>query len=884
MGDRIFGEIPGFPAGSVFESRSALHDAGVHRPTQAGISGSASEGADSIVLSGGYIDDEDHGDLVIYTGHGGRDLNTGKQIANQRMERGNKALSYSWLHKLPIRLIRGHTHDSPYSPSEGYRYDGLFYVSEYWSETGVDGYRIWRFKLRKDFHLEEEIREDSFSDNDEIDEWLSSHPEFQETPDTDGDETAVSSSIRVGNFLEPTEWAVLEAVANIRVVNALRSAASRGLIVVETLSDLRAFTKDRLLGLPNFGVNSWEVLQEALQALEQAGHVTSASPYNGESEVLEATPALPGARALEVVSDYAALVTPGATFGEFLEKHVMNGEIDFDSYISNLPEDAGRDLSAFLSQQLDETTFYLSPQGKEQQSTPLLRLYEEALAITELLQRPEMFYWRAMREETLEVVGERFDLTRERVRQIVKRDMEEFREVLGDSDNQNYLFLKWILHLVGLEVGPFMWIPDEEEHQRSMYRHLGEAIIMVLRNYVSKDEFAVSKFDTPALQLGQMNPGVPSEVAHVFQTERGFNPFITVISSPEYFVDFLELCLNPEYEDGWLIFDRGLIAKHRFAFNQIVEGATTAELGEVIEAFNHFPGCSSMEAAERAEWFFDAENWKKLDEQVYAKWGGSVVEKAFVILKHAGEPLLPKEIIDRIGEDYSAHSVQDRLKNDDRFIRTDKFQRVALKHWGLEEYSGIYQEICERIERGDGVASVKEILEEFTTQFGVSETSVRSYLAETSFSVVGDRVTFAVGNEYVPRPPTSIKDAVETSTGWGQKHVVEDEHFKGYSFNVSRDIAYANGVRPEDSLRLPVIADPEWQGEASIIWRQRSVGSFIDVGRLRELLERDFKIGDEIVLVPTKDHVAVYRHNASTASIFDKTESKNEDEWSFKAI
>ena len=101
---------------------------------------------------------------------------------------------------------------------------------------------------------------------------------------------------------------------------------------------------------------------------------------------------------------------------------------------------------------------------------------------------------------------------------------------------------------------------------------------------------------------------------------------------------------------------------------------------------------------------------------------------------------------------------------------------------------------------------------------------------------------------------------------------------------MDRDIAYANGVRPEDSLRLPIIADPEWQGEASVIWRERNIGKWIDVGRLRELLERDFKIGDEIVLVPTKEHVAVYRHNSSTASLFDKKESKDEDEWSFKAI
>jgi putative restriction endonuclease len=92
---RVFGEITGYPEGSTFASREELNKAGVHRPTRGGISGSAEEGADSIVLSGGYEDDRDFGTEIIYTGHGGRDQNTGKQIADQEFDRGNKALASS---------------------------------------------------------------------------------------------------------------------------------------------------------------------------------------------------------------------------------------------------------------------------------------------------------------------------------------------------------------------------------------------------------------------------------------------------------------------------------------------------------------------------------------------------------------------------------------------------------------------------------------------------------------------------------------------------------------------------------------------------------------------------------------------------------------------
>jgi putative restriction endonuclease len=159
--ERIFGHIPGYPAGSRFESRAELSKAGVHRPTVAGISGSEREGADSIVLSGGYEDDQDLGDEIVYTGHGGRDPESGRQIADQNFSRGNRALAHSSLNGLPVRVVRGAGHNSPYSPSAGYRYDGLYLVDDYWHEPGRSGFRVWRYRLIKLPHQPSEDRADA---------------------------------------------------------------------------------------------------------------------------------------------------------------------------------------------------------------------------------------------------------------------------------------------------------------------------------------------------------------------------------------------------------------------------------------------------------------------------------------------------------------------------------------------------------------------------------------------------------------------------------------------------------------------------------------------------------------------------------------------------
>lgn len=149
MAQRVFGHIPGYPEGSRFRSRAELSGAGVHRPTMAGIAGSESEGADSIVLSGGYEDDEDLGEEIVYTGHGGRDWGSGRQVAHQQLTKGNLALARSSIDGLPVRVIRGASLDSPFAPRSGYRYDGLYLVDDYWQDIGKSGFRVWRYRLLK---------------------------------------------------------------------------------------------------------------------------------------------------------------------------------------------------------------------------------------------------------------------------------------------------------------------------------------------------------------------------------------------------------------------------------------------------------------------------------------------------------------------------------------------------------------------------------------------------------------------------------------------------------------------------------------------------------------------------------------------------------------
>jgi len=167
-----FGPIPGVAVGQTWLMRIQVSEDGVHRPPVGGIAGTAKEGCQSIVLAGGYEDDEDNGDSFTYTGSGGRDLSgnkrTAEQSSDQKLDRSNGAIARNckasfndktggdagdkWREGKPIRVVRnwkGKKH-SEYAPEEGNRYDGIYKVVRYWPSKGKSGFVVWRYELRRD--------------------------------------------------------------------------------------------------------------------------------------------------------------------------------------------------------------------------------------------------------------------------------------------------------------------------------------------------------------------------------------------------------------------------------------------------------------------------------------------------------------------------------------------------------------------------------------------------------------------------------------------------------------------------------------------------------------------------------------------------------------
>lgn len=141
------------PVGTTYPNRKACSAAGVHAPNFAGIHGSIQHGAYSIVLSGGYEDDQDDGDFIVYTGTGGQSNPFGEpsgQVVDQSFKhKDNAALAMNVQSKQPVRVIRGPNVDSKYAPQSGYRYDGLYKVEKAYLDKGISERQICRYELRR---------------------------------------------------------------------------------------------------------------------------------------------------------------------------------------------------------------------------------------------------------------------------------------------------------------------------------------------------------------------------------------------------------------------------------------------------------------------------------------------------------------------------------------------------------------------------------------------------------------------------------------------------------------------------------------------------------------------------------------------------------------
>ncbi|KAI5396462.1 hypothetical protein KIW84_062615 [Lathyrus oleraceus] len=136
----------GVLVGDTWEGLMECIQWGAHFPHDSRIASQSVYGAQSVALSGGYIDEIDHGNWFLYSGSCGNDLSDNKrtnknQCFDKKSERKNEALRLSCEKGYPVRVVRSHTKKrSSYAPKAGVRYDGVYRIEKWWRKIGK---QVW---------------------------------------------------------------------------------------------------------------------------------------------------------------------------------------------------------------------------------------------------------------------------------------------------------------------------------------------------------------------------------------------------------------------------------------------------------------------------------------------------------------------------------------------------------------------------------------------------------------------------------------------------------------------------------------------------------------------------------------------------------------------
>lgn len=257
-------------------------------------------------------------------------------------------------------------------------------------------------------------------------------------------------------------------------------------------------------------------------------------------------------------------------------------------------------------------------------------------------------------------------------------------------------------------------------------------------------------------------------------------------------------------------------------------------------------------SSELTEWIVSVGGFRIHEDRV-VRWGGSMADKAEVVLRLDGSPLDRDELASRLGSGTNWRSMTNQLYGDPRFKRTG-VRTIGLAEWEHDEYTGVADEIAQEIERQGGEAPLDHLVAHVSTTYGASEASVRAYASGPRFErsdTGGVRLRTTSRPRTGARPLEMTRGAFLVDGRWGLRVRVNDQHLRGSGTVISEGIAGIFGLEPLGATEL----ESEFGG-VRLAWPTLSP----HIGTIRPALEGlGADEGDIVFLVPEGDRIT-FRH------------------------
>ena len=181
----------------------------------------------------------------------------------------------------------------------------------------------------------------------------------------------------------------------------------------------------------------------------------------------------------------------------------------------------------------------------------------------------------------------------------------------------------------------------------------------------------------------------------------------------------------------------------------------------------------------------------------------SIPDWAVVVLAHEGKPLSATEIAERMPISRSEASIRNALATDVRIVRVDR-RSFGLALWGLETYSGIRELIGRYLDSNGGSADLEDLVSDLTDKFDVAENSVRAYASSFPYELREGRVS-RQDPDAPPKEGNlgAARRCYATPQGVAFRFEVTSEHWRGSGSVIPTDLARCIGLKEGDSITLP---------------------------------------------------------------------------------
>lgn len=175
----------------------------------------------------------------------------------------------------------------------------------------------------------------------------------------------------------------------------------------------------------------------------------------------------------------------------------------------------------------------------------------------------------------------------------------------------------------------------------------------------------------------------------------------------------------------------------------------------------------------------------------------SLGDRAVEALRALGEPATVDQLMDELGGGVSRPALKSELSRQPSVKRTSK-RRYGLRDWPHDEYTGVSDEIAQKIDEAGGMTTVDELLRVVPSLYEVSSASVRSNLSAPRFVVEGNFVRLRTPEDPTPTSVETLELTAGCYTGvdgavvW--RVTVDSDVLRGSGMRCPPALAEAVGV------------------------------------------------------------------------------------------